>query len=260
MSAAQYQGPDEVSYPEGGADAMLRVEETSFWFAHRNTIIALVLDRFAPGRELWDVGGGNGFQALRLQQRGRKVVVVEPGDAGCRNAAARGVAAIRHGTLESLALASASLDAVSLFDVVEHLADPVAMLAECRRVLSPAGRVFVTVPAYQALWSDEDELAAHRRRYDTALLEQHLSAAGLKLEWFSYFFQPLVLPILLLRALPYRLRPRRAGRTAPDLSDHGTGGLGQRVVEALLAREARALGDGRTLAFGSSLIAVGRPA
>jgi SAM-dependent methyltransferase len=238
---------------------MASVEDTSFWFSHRNEVIALLLERFAPGRTLWDVGGGNGFQAARLQQRGRRVVLVEPGLAGCRNAVARGVAHVIRGTLESLHLAPASLDAVSLFDVIEHLPDPVTLLAECRRVLRSSGHLFVTVPAYRALWSDEDEYAQHHRRYHKALLEQHLSLAGFNLELVSYFFQPLVAPIFLVRSLPHRLLPRRrTERATADLSEHGSGGLSQRVVEALLSRELRALRSGRSLSFGSSLVAVAR--
>jgi SAM-dependent methyltransferase len=252
-------GEPEVSYPESGADAMASVEETSFWFSHRNDVITLLLERFAPASALWDVGGGNGFQASRLQ-RGRSVVLVEPGAAGCRNAVARRVAKVIRGTIESLGLAAASLDAVSLFDVIEHLPDPVKMLTECRRVLRPSGCLFVTVPAYQALWSHEDEYTQHHRRYDTSLLDEHLKAAGLRLDYISYFFQPLVAPILLFRALPYRLLPRPKDRPTADLSEHGTGGLSQRIVETLLARELRTLRAGRTLAFGSSIIAVARPA
>jgi SAM-dependent methyltransferase len=249
----------EVSYPETGADAMASVEDTSFWFAHRNEVVALLLERFAPGRTLWDIGGGNGFQAMRLQQRGRSVVLVEPGITGCRNAVARRVAHVIHGTIESLGLAAASLDAISLLDVIEHLPDPVQMLAECRRILRPSGRLFVTVPAYQALWSDEDEFAQHHRRYDRALLLEHLRLGGFDVELVSYFFQPLVAPIFLLRSLPHRLsRRRRTENDTADLSEHGTGGLSQRVMEALLSRELRALRHGRSLSFGSSLVAVAR--
>jgi SAM-dependent methyltransferase len=45
-----------------------------------------------------------------------------------------------------LPFADASLDTVMLLDVVEHLAEPDAALAEAARVLKPAGRVLVTVP------------------------------------------------------------------------------------------------------------------
>lgn len=244
----------DVAYPESGADAMMRVEETSFWFRHRSEVVSHALDRFAPGAKVWDVGGGNGFQAKKLQEQGREVVVVEPGEAGCRNARRRGVREVVQGTLEAQALPEASVQAMTLLDVVEHLPRPEVTLRECARVLAPGGRVVVTVPAYQLLWSDEDDYAEHQRRYRRALLDEHLASAGLRVTWCTYFFTALVVPILLLRALPYRLGRRRPNET--DLGEHEPGGVSQRAVEALLRAELRALRAGRMLPAGSSILAV----
>lgn len=249
-----------VSYPETGASAMLAVEDTSFWFRHRNEVIALTLDRFAPGAEVWDIGGGNGYQAKALQDRGREVVLVEPGAVGCRNAVRRGVKNVIRGSLESLHLADASLEAITLLDVVEHLPDPVATLAECRRVLRADGHVVLTVPAFEVLWSAEDDYAEHQRRYTVPLLRQHLEAAGLRLEWSTFFFGALLAPIALLRALPYRLRPRRDGALEPNLSEHQPGGVAQKIVDRLLARELDLLRAGRSKSLGSSILAVAVPA
>ncbi len=250
----------EVSYPESGADAMKSVEDTSFWFRHRNEVLTIVLDRFAGAQSVvWDVGGGNGFQASKLQQCGREVVLLEPGRRGCLNALGRGVTSVVCGTIGALELRAGAVDAMCLLDVIEHLPDPVDVLAECARVLRSDGTLVVTVPAHQALWSDEDDYAEHHRRYTKRLLAKELGAAGLRLEFASYFFQPLVIPILLVRALPHRLSFRRGTKAGADLSDHGNGGWSQRALEVLLEREARALRAGRTLAFGSSIIAVARP-
>ena len=71
-----------VSYPDEGNDLTLQVEDASFWFHHRNKVLELMLERFKPGGTLWDIGGGNGFQALHFQEQGRAVVMVEPGPGG----------------------------------------------------------------------------------------------------------------------------------------------------------------------------------
>lgn len=246
----------DVSYPETGASAMLAVEDSSFWFRHRNEVIAMTLDRFAPGAEVWDIGGGNGYQAKALQDRGREVVLVEPGAVGCRNAARRGVKNVIRASLEQLELPDASLHAITLLDVVEHLPDPVATLAECRRVLHPDGRVVITVPAFEVLWSAEDDYAEHQRRYTVALLRTHLESAGLRLEWSTFFFGALLVPIFLLRALPYKLRPARKEKAEPNLSEHQPGGVAQKVVDRLLARELEQLRAGRSKSIGSSILAV----
>lgn len=244
----------DARYPDTGASEMLRVEDTSFWFRHRNDVVAYVLDRFAPDAEVWDVGGGNGYQAKMLQERGRRVVVVEPGVVGCRNAIRRGVKTVIRASLESLHLPESSLSAITLLDVIEHLPDPVATLAECRRVLRRDGRIVIAVPAFESLWSTEDDYAEHQRRYTMRMLRDHVDRAGLHITWSSFYFQPLLAPIFLVRALPYKLGRRKPAE--PDLSHHGTGGIAQRAVEAMLARELRVLRSGKTLRIGSSIVAV----
>jgi SAM-dependent methyltransferase len=247
-----------VSYPEDGAELTAQIEGVSFWFRHRNAVLGALLDRYPPAGPLWDVGGGNGFQALCFQQQGRAVVLVEPGAAGCRTARKRGVRQIVQATLESLHLPSGSVAALSLFDVIEHLADPASVLRECARVLRPGGRVYVTVPAYAWLWSAEDRYANHQRRYTRKSIERELHSSGFVLEYLGYYFQFLVVPILLARALPYRLTSwRRSARESKmDQRDHAPGGALQRVLEASLSSELRAIERGRQLKFGSSLLAV----
>lgn len=234
---------------------MLAVEDTSFWFAHRSELLAALMDRFAPGASVWDLGGGNGHQAMVLQARGRDVVLVEPGARGCRNAVRRGVRTVVCSTIEALRLPDASVPNATLLDVIEHVPDPQPLLRECRRVVRD--RLIVTVPAYESLWSDEDEYAEHQRRYTMALLHDHLQQAGFVIEWASYFFSSLVAPIFLFRALPYRVG-RRKRADEPDLSEHTPRGLSQRLIEALLARERDQLLAGRSRSFGSSIVAVAR--
>lgn len=246
-----------LSYPEDGADVLAKVEDISFWFAHRNAVIASLVERYAPSGAIWDIGGGNGYQANMLQKSGVDVVLVEPGPSGCANAVRRGVNNVVRATLGDLKVNAGALAAVSLFDVIEHLPHPETMLAECHRVVRPGGYVFVTVPAYQALWSDEDDYAQHHRRYTRALLEQQLTAAGFRVAYATYFFQALALPILLLRALPYRLSGSKKKAASTDVGEHTPGGLSQKVVDWLLARELAVVRRGGHLGFGSSIVAVG---
>ena len=50
-----------LSYPSDGNDQCFRVEDSSYWFGHRNTCIVELVRQFPPNGLIFDIGGGNGF-------------------------------------------------------------------------------------------------------------------------------------------------------------------------------------------------------
>ena len=192
----------KVEYPRTGNDEMAAVEETSYWFAHRNSIIAAAVTLYPWQAPLLDIGGGNGFQARLLSSLGEGVVMVEPGAAGCVNAITRSVSPVVRATLESLHLKDGSVGGIALFDVLEHLAPRGALLGEASRIIRRGGRLYITVPSLRWLWSYEDVRAEHKLRYTAASLREELTKQGYEIEYLTYFFLPLVPPIFALRSLP----------------------------------------------------------
>jgi SAM-dependent methyltransferase len=194
-----------VSYPEWGNQACFNVEDSSFWFRHRNACILEALRQYPPPGPLFDIGGGNGFVAKAMQDAGLEVVLVEPGAAGAANARRRGIQHVVHGTLEDARFIPGSLSAIGLFDVVEHMEDDDKFLSTIHAHLASRGRIYLTVPAYQALWSEADVVAGHHRRYSRRTLRELIERAGLKVEFATGFFQFLPPAICVVRVLPYRL-------------------------------------------------------
>jgi SAM-dependent methyltransferase len=253
-------GGAAVSYPAHGHADCWRIEDGSFWFRHRNRCILAAIERHPPRGPVFDVGGGNGFVAAALAGAGREVVLVEPGPQGAANASARGLRNVVCATLDDAGFAPGSLPAVGLFDVVEHVRDDGAFLRMVAALTAADGLLYVTVPAHRALWSAEDAEAGHFRRYDRPSLQAVVGAAGYETLYCSYFFRPLVLPIAMSRALPYRLGLRRRAATGQAIArEHGSGGgWAARAMQALLEPEAGHVAAGRTMHHGASILLVAR--
>jgi 2-polyprenyl-3-methyl-5-hydroxy-6-metoxy-1,4-benzoquinol methylase len=58
---------------------------------------------------------------------------------------------VRHGALEPGTFAPNSFDAVTLFDLIEHVPDPRGLLAVCREMLRPDGLLVITTPDVSGL-------------------------------------------------------------------------------------------------------------
>ena len=246
-----------VDYPETGHDWCAAVEDASWWFRHRNRFLLEVMRRHPPAQPFYDVGGGNGIVAAALRDAGIAAVVVEPGEAGARRARARGLPAI-HATLDAAGIGAGSAGAIGLFDVLEHIDHADSFLARAHGLLRAGGRVYLTVPAYRALWSAEDEYAHHYRRYTAASLRRALDRAGFDVELTTYMFALLPLPILLLRAIPYRLGRAREFTAEAVTRDHGSAGLGSRMLDLVLRMELELYRRLGALPFGGSVVGVAK--
>lgn len=244
-----------VSYPDAARKHLFDLEDESYWFRHRNRCLVEVIRRFHAGGTVWDVGGGNGVVAAALERAGVAVTLVEPGAEGVRFARLRGVSNAVEARFEDLEQPPGSLPAVALCDVLEHIADDGGFLALIRRRLVPGGRLFLTVPALPLLWSANDVYSGHFRRYTAGTLRQELHRAGFRVEYVTYFFRVLVVPVLLLRALPSRLGLRRL-RPAVTQREHVPGSCLRGWLDRALDREAEAIRRSAVLGLGTSLLAV----
>jgi len=252
-----------VSYPEWGNQACFDVEDSSFWFRHRNACILEAVSQYPPAGPLFDIGGGNGFVARAMQDAGLEVVLVEPGAAGIVNARRRGIQQVVHATLEDARFISGSLPAIGLFDVVEHMEDDHKFLETIRIHLSSHGRIYLTVPAYQALWSEADVVAGHYRRYSRRVLRELIERVGFEVELATGFFRFLPPAILAMRVIPYRL----GWKTPPEAQEVDTkmvrqhqvkNGLVGRALSWIQQREVTGIRERRENKFGASWLVVAR--
>ncbi|MGC8991608.1 MAG: class I SAM-dependent methyltransferase, partial [Verrucomicrobiia bacterium] len=253
-------GVSHVSYPEDGNETCLQVEETSYWFNHRNQCIIEILRQFPPGGTFYDIGGGNGFVAKALQQAGIDVVLVEPGQ-GAFNALQRGVKKVVRATLHDAMFRTGSIAALGAFDIVEHIEDEVRFLSEVRRVLKPGGRFYCTVPAGPSLWSENDIQAGHFRRYTFKTLVHAFRVAHFTIEYATHLFAYLVLPVFFLRALPFQIgmcRIQNWKACNRVKAQHHLPSLLSGIVRRAHACEVGRLRSQRSIPFGTTLLCVAR--
>ena len=99
---------------------------------------------------------------------------------------------------------SHNFDSIYILDVLEHIDNEVEILKEARNYLTNSGKILVTVPAYQFLWSPHDDFLHHVRRYTKKSLRKVLEEAGYKVERLSYF-NTILFPLALIQRLGSKL-------------------------------------------------------
>lgn len=249
-----------ISYPEKGNEDFFKIEENSFWFKHRNECIYEAFKKFATSNLFFDIGGGNGFVAKYLENQTIETVLVEPGLSGCLNAKKRDLKNIVCATLQDAKFNKNSLPNVGLFDVVEHIEDDLEFMKMIYEYSQDQGLVFITVPAYNFLWSNEDKDAGHYRRYTIKTISDCLQNAGFKIEYKTYLFSPLPLPIFLSRSLPSKLG---FNKKSDDVNKHknehtASQGFTQSIMNWFLDKEVSKIKKEKKTIFGSSVFIVAK--
>jgi SAM-dependent methyltransferase len=205
---------DRIAY-----ETFAKLEDTHFWFVSRRRIFFDVLDRALAGRRnlrVLEIGCGAGGMLGPLQRYGtvHGCDIDHEYVAYCKK---RGFERVLCASGYELPFADQSFDLVALFDTIEHIPDDVQALHEVRRLLKPDGVLFVSAPAYQFLWSQNDRIAHHFRRYTRRSLRRTVAAAGLcpvRSTYFNTLLLPLIVPAVLWQKLMDRL-----GRLPPGYNN-----------------------------------------
>jgi SAM-dependent methyltransferase len=209
-----------TTFSDDQSESLSDAGSSSWWYETRNKIIFGALSKLEPASCLWDIGSGPGVVSSYLSEMGIPCVAVEPSLGGVAASAERGVTSIVS-DLESLHLPSQSVGMIGLFDVLEHIEDRQHLLAEIGRVLTPTGKLIIAVPALQVLWSSADVSAGHFLRYSRRVMNRELKESGFQIQKSQYFFASLVLPLFLLRAIPFRLGVRQPVEDQALLNQQG---------------------------------------
>lgn len=242
------------------------VESVHWWFQGRRRVVADVLRGYLADSprvgdlRVLDVGSGTGEMVGMLREFGSVTAMDDSAHAVayCRRRHA-GAVTVRTGRVPDDLRDGEVFDLVTAFDVIEHIEDDVAALRGLVAALEPGGRLVLTVPAYQLLWSRHDVNNGHHRRYRRGQLADVLRrAGGVRIDRIAYFNWLLFPPVLAVRLFD-RLRQRVAPTADGGVDAHldSPPAPVNRVLRSVFASEAT-LQRYVDPPFGVSLIALCR--
>ncbi|MEC8642130.1 MAG: methyltransferase domain-containing protein [Pseudomonadota bacterium] len=178
-----------------------------------------------------DIGSGSGFFARQILQNtsSRDVICVDPGyDADLAEEV--GTKTLRF----VRSVETADCDLMVMMDVLEHIEDDVGFLGDYAGMAQPGTHLFVTVPAFQFLWSGHDVFLEHFRRYTLGSLTRLVRGAGFDIVRSHYFFGA-AFPLAATLRLKDRLLPGGAPRSSMRSHSQLVNNMAYRVCRAEMA-------------------------
>jgi SAM-dependent methyltransferase len=219
-------------------DRMAAHDSTHWWYRARREILADYLTRYGAlpsDARVLEIGCGTGHNLPMLARFG-DIDAIEI------DAAARDIASQRLGKPvgeaplpELTGVAPSSYDLIAVLDVVEHIDDDVGGLRAMGERLRLGGKILITVPAHQWMWSAHDVVNHHKRRYSKATLDAAIRAAGLRHNGLRYFNS-----LLFPAAVAARTVGRLTGKD--DSDDSPPAGPLNTAFEAIFRMERHLLG------------------
>lgn len=162
--------------------------DTHWYYTSKAQMMASHLRRLTGGvpvKCVLDVGAGAGWFSRWMLREGlaESAVCVDPGYEADWEEVVHGRPLIFQRTPEGLVA-----DLVLMMDVLEHVPNDAELLS-CYLDIVPKGTpVFITVPAFQFLWSGHDVYLEHFRRYTLPSLKQAIHNADAQVEAAHYYF------------------------------------------------------------------------
>ena len=189
-------------------EQMAELDQRHWWYRARRQVLADLIRRTVrppANAKLLEIGCGTGHNLAMLGRFG-EVDALELDDEARAVAEQRLAKSVMSSPLPELAgVPEKHYDLIAALDVVEHIDDDVAALASIAKRLKPGGKLLVTVPAHQWMWSAHDVVNHHKRRYSKRALKALFAGSPLKLEAIGYF-NSLLFPLAMAERLSSRLR------------------------------------------------------
>lgn len=185
----KYPGPEWYERSPHYKDTVTEVLRVPIWIIQRDwRYSAFMALKLRPKGHLLDVGCGPGSFLRLAKSSGYQVAGIDVSPVAIKVATEKfGLSDAYVMSIEELLSQSwqRRFDIICLFDVLEHLENPVSVLSGLRKLLKPGSYLVCTVPSYQRwppLFDPYVDLPPHHLTlWTTRALERCVSGAGLKI-------------------------------------------------------------------------------
>jgi SAM-dependent methyltransferase len=252
----------ELAEASDGYDAehfarLFELEARHFWFRARNRLIQWAMaTHFSQARSLLEVGCGTGYVLAGLRASFPELAL-SGGEIFTRGLgfAQRRMPGATLLQMDARAIPfEREFDVVGAFDVIEHIDEDDAVLAQMQRAVKPGGGLLLTVPQHAWLWSSTDDDAHHKRRYGSRELVSKVERAGFRVVKITSFVS-LLLPAMALARLAPRARQARTSQHDP-YAELRMGQPANALFETTMTLERALIRAGLSLPTGGSLLLV----
>jgi SAM-dependent methyltransferase len=251
------------SYNPNYFEPLFQSEDRHFWFQARNQIIHTLMEKeletLSDGYTVLEVGCGTGnvLRMLEIDCKEGVVIGMDLFHDGLLFAQKRVHCGLLQADLNQPPFRT-GLDIIGMFDVLEHISEDQVVLNNIFQLIKPGGKLILTVPAFQRLFSYFDQASCHIRRYEYVELNEKLAKAGFTVEYMT-FYMMITYPIIWLR----RIGSRKMDQAIDEINMREQALAELKIIPvvneillALLDLEARWVGKRRRLPVGTSLVAV----
>lgn len=204
------------------------------------------------GSHILDVGCGPSGGMVPVLSRDFDVMGIDPSEEAVRIALESGSKRVYCRGIEDHVASEPASDVVLALDVLEHTEDHLGFVRLLRKTTKPGGAILVTVPAYQWLWSEHDNVNHHYRRYAKRDLVRLLEDGGFQCQRASYF-NTILFPLAAVKKILDRFKNPKAQL---DFNDRTSGVLNV-LLTCVFLLETHILRHSN-MPFGVSIFAVAR--
>lgn len=236
--------------------SLAELEEGNFWFESRNRLLTWALGRYFPNTESFlEIGCGTGFVLSGIQRELQQIKLFGSDIFGEGFAYAKErVPGARFFQMDARNIPFENeLDVIGAFDVIEHIEEDEIVLSRIFRAVKSGGGVILTVPQHQWLWSKNDEIACHKRRYSKKELMAKVKKSGFRVLRLTSFVS-FLLPLMAVSRLRWQIG---VGKQKDSSSELRHSFLINALLKSVCCVESSFIRNGVSFPMGGSLLCVG---